>query len=130
MSRNVFKKNALRSEFSNMTGDNGPQMSPIVRAPPRARGGKGLAGKSADVPINPGKVGGRELGEISTPNRRLIQPPRLHLRNQIRDTECFPFHHAHCSRWAANRSKSGAHSEVESPDAGTDAEYVIHKMAP
>lgn len=126
MPGDIFEEDSPRSNSLEVPGDDGPQMSGVVLPGPLASLGKGLAGIASGVPVDTGKVGGRELGEISTPNRARIQPPRLHLADQVRDAEGFPLHHADRARASANGPKSGVEPEVESADSGADAEYVIH----
>ena len=129
MSGNVLEKHSRRLKGPHLFSDCGPQMSASVLPGPLAGRAKWLAWIAAAVPVHSGKVGGRELGEISTPYRALIQPPRLHLADQVRDAEGFPLHHADCARASANGSKSSGESEIEAADSGTDGQNVIHTRA-
>jgi len=120
VSSHILKKHSSWPKSLELSGDDGPQMSPIVRPSPFTSGGKGLAGIASGVPVNTGKVGGWEIGEIAAPDRTRIQPPFLHRLSQDRNGEGFPLHHADCARASANGSKSCMQSEVKSADSGAD----------
>ncbi len=120
MAGDVLEEDAARSKSSDELEDDRPQMTRVVFSQSLSCLAEGLTWVSPAYPIDSHQGSGGKVSDISTPYRAVIQPPRLHLADQVRDAEGFPLHHADRARASANGSKSCMQSKVESADPGAD----------
>jgi hypothetical protein len=98
----VLEEHSAGLQVVQVEVDGRPQVSRVRLSGSLTGRGKGLAGVSSCVPVDPGQVLQGEVAEISAPDRASIQPPFLHRFAQVRGSEGFPLHHANGARVSPN----------------------------